>query len=227
MTSLIPYDFTRLQKLFSRPALLNEFAHYSMGQVEEMLQHSNHYNCSPSCNRCCYGSILMSYTEFNYIWIYLEQCWSSERINELLQLDIKRIQGDSTIRCPFLASNKAAGHCKIYQARPLICRAFGTTAAPCDEDIEPVPLNNSLFYRAYDQLYYANNQFIALTISDDWALFEAPFAFWCLADSDESSRQFLTQFIQDKNDTFHAVLYDLHRRHFFAISKGEHNIISR
>ena len=227
MTSLIPYDFTRLHNLFTRPDSLNEFAHNSMGQVQEMLRHSDNYNCSPSCNRCCYGSILMSYTEFNYIWLYLEQCWSSEQMNVLLQQDVKAFQDDTTLRCPFLASNKSAEHCKIYQARPLICRVFGTTAAPCEEGIEPAFLDDNLFYRAYDQLYYANNQLIALTISDDWALFEATFAFWCLADNDKASRQFLLQFIQNNNDSFHAVLYDLHNRHFFTISKGEHKIISR
>lgn len=227
MAEQIPYNFTSLANIFTRPESLNEFAQENMTQVQEMLRHSENYNCSPSCNNCCYGSILMSYTEFNYILLYLEQCWSSEQLNDFFEHDIKIIQSDTTILCPFLNSKETTEHCKIYQARPLICRVFGTTAAPCEEDVEPVFLDESLFYRAYDHLYYANSQFIALTISDDWALFEAPFAFWCLADNDGQSRSFLQQFIQENNDSFHSVLYDLHKRHFFIMRDGKREVISR
>ncbi len=227
MPEKVPYDFTSLGNLFQRPEALHEFAQESMGQVQEMLRFSMQFNCTPSCSSCCQGSILMSYTEFTYIWLYLEQSWSAVQIRDLLQKRVQVMQNETTLRCPFLSSGKAAEHCSIYQARPLICRVFGTSAAPCGENIKPVALDENLFFRAYDRLYYANQQFIALRISADWALFKAPFAFWCLADNDERSRAFLQGFILEKNDSFHSVLYDLHEDIFFTISKGERREIPR
>ncbi len=226
MAEEIPYDFTSLQNLFNRPEALNEFAQDQMGKVQEMLRHTEKFSCPPACNLCCQGAILMSYTEFTYIWLYLEQSWSAAQMDQLLRQEIKIMQNESTLRCPFLDRDRTTEHCKIYQARPLICRVFGTTAAPCEENVEPVLLDENLFYRAYDCLYYANKQFIALRLNEDWALFKAPFAFWCLADHDEESRAFLRQFIQERQDSCHAVLYDLQQESFFTLSHGERKIIS-
>ena len=227
MTKKIPFDFKSLGNIFTRPEQLNDFARESMGRVHEMLKDRENYNCATWCSQCCYGSILMSYTEFNSILLHLEYAWSIWQVNKLLQDRVGIVQDHSTMLCPFLDQGKESEHCQIYQVRPLICRIFGTTAAPCNEDIEPVTLEEELFYWAYDQLYYANNQFIALTISEDWALFKSPFAFWCLADNDQNSRDYLQQYILENNDSFHAVLYHLKERHFFTIAEGERIIISR
>lgn len=226
MIEQIPYNFTSLQNLFRRPETLNEFAQDRMGKVQEMLRHGKKFSCPPACNRCCQGAILMSYTEFNYIWLYLEQAWSAGQVDLLLRQEIKIMQNESTPRCPFLDREKTSEHCSIYQARPLICRVYGTTASPCDENVDPVSLDESMFYRAYDCLYYANNQFIALQLDEDWALFKAPFAFWCLADHDDASRLFLRRFIQQRQDSCHAVLYDRQQGSFFTLSKGERKTIS-
>ncbi len=218
----IPFDFSALQEIFRRPEPLNRFAREGMAEVKYLLRGGDPYRCDPSCYRCCTGSILMSYTEFTYVTLYLQETWPERHIEELMRNRVGRLQEDEVkLLCPFLEIDAPSRHCRIYPARPLICRAFGTTAAPCGE-VEPAHMEEESFNRAYSLLYYGDtHNFIALQLSPEWALFQAPFALWCLADGGEEPRAFLCSLLERKKESYRAVLYDLQENRFFTFLRGK------
>ena len=216
----LDYAFSKLKALFQRPEQINSFAVERVEAVANMLKEKEKYHCPTDCRLCCYGAILMSYTEFTSIMLYLQNNWRAEQTQELFRERVGLMQNEQSLLCPFLQEEAVARHCLIYPARPLICRVFGTTASPCAEDITASVLEEELFYQAYNLLYYAHNQFIALSLDEEWALFEAPFAFWCLADSEPESRRFLRFLVAEKGESFKAVFYHQRDKIFFTYSDG-------
>ena len=232
MKTRLEYDFTTLEGIFQRPEPLNRFALERMEAVKDLLRDRETYNCPPSCKICCYGSILMSYTEFTYIMLYLQESWPWERIMDLFQMRVGILMdndGVDTLLCPFLQEEAEKEHCSIYQARPLICRVFGTAAAPCGEPITPADLEESLFYRAYDLLYYGSSRenFIALNLHKNLAIYEAPFALWCLADNSKETRISLYNLIAGEKNSFNAVLYDRDKCNFFVYRNGYKTVLNQ
>ena len=227
MTEKIEYDFSSLEGIFKRPEHLNEFARERMEHVRHILREYEIYNCPAHCKQCCYGSILMSYTEFTYIMLFIQRNWPSEKIKGLFQHKVGILQDKSAFLCPFLQEDADVEHCSIYAARPLICRVFGTKASPCPEAIEPAKLPEPLFYYAYDHLYYSSDNFIALNLDEELSLFEAPFALWCLADNSKETRSFLCTMLEDKGESFNAVLYEQRQKVFFVYRNGEKVMLSR
>ncbi len=221
MANRIAYDFSSLNNIFQRPEPLNAFARERMGRVCNLLKKYEVYHCLPHCKQCCYGAIIMSYTEFTAIMLYLEERWPDSERSVFFRNKVGLLQDNGQLLCPFLQEKAEIRHCCIYEARPLICRVFGTAAAPCQEPIEPGPLAENLFYQAYDLLYYDRGNFIALNLDEEWALFEAPFALWCLADESSGARQYLRSLIEKKKSSFHAVLYNCHQNYFFVYHEGE------
>ena len=232
MKNKLDYDFTSLEGIFQRPEPLNVFALERMGAVKDLLRDRESYSCPPSCRQCCYGSILMSYTEFTYIMLYLQESWSWEKIFALFRTRVGLLtdnDGTGTLLCPFLQEDAEKEHCSIYPARPLICRVFGTTAAPCEEPINPSAMEESLFYRAYDLLYYGHGRenFIALNLHKNWAVYEAPFALWCLADNSKETRIYLYNLIAGQKNSFNADLYDREKCNFFVYRSGYKTILNQ
>jgi Fe-S-cluster containining protein len=227
MTDKIDYDFSSLQGIFQRPEPLNTFALERMERVRHLLSDYEVYNCPPYCKQCCYGSILMSYSEFTYIMLYIQKNWSPEKIKKFFQYNVGILQDNGALLCPFLREEVGVEHCSIYAARPLICRVFGTKAAPCQEPVEPGELQENLFYHAYNLLYYGNDNFIALDLDGEWAVFEAPFALWCLADNSGVTRSYLRTLLEERKDSFNAVLYDCGQNNFFVYRGGTKVIISK
>ena len=217
----IERDFSAAKGIFNRPEPLNNFARKKMKELNALLKDQTVYNCAPSCLNCCYGSILMSYTEFTAITLFLQENWSTELLEKMMSERVGLLKEDGMLLCPFLNTDADCEHCRIYPSRPLICRVYGTTAAPCDEAILPSPLSEELFNMAHTLLYYSGSQFIALNLNASWALFEAPFALWCLADNSEVDRLFLCELMEQQKDSFHAVLYDREKQIFFTLQRGE------
>jgi len=227
MVNRIDRDFSAAKGIFDRPDSLNNYAREKMKELDALLKNHTVYNCPPSCKNCCYGSILMSYTEFTAITLHLQETWPPDKLRKLMSDRVGLLKENGMLLCPFLKINADHEHCGIYAIRPLICRVFGTAAAPCEEEgMLPSPLENELFNIAHTLLYYSGSQFIALNLDPDWALFEAPFALWCLADNSEGDRRFLCQLIKKRGDSFHAVLFDRREHYFFTLHRGEKNIIS-
>ncbi|RJX25774.1 MAG: YkgJ family cysteine cluster protein [Dethiobacter sp.] len=227
MAKKIEYDFSSLEGIFQRPEPLNAFALERMERVRHLLRDYEVYNCPPHCKQCCYGSILMSYTEFTYIILYIRKNWSLQKIEKFFRDNVGLLQVNGALLCPFLQEEAGIEHCSIYAARPLICRVFGTMAAPCQEPVEPGDLQENLFYQAYNLLYYSNDILIALNLDREQALFEAPFALWCLADNSEETRGFLRTLLEERKDSFNAVLYDCGQNNFYAYHQGMKVILSK
>ncbi len=221
----INYDFSKMKELFQRTEHLNYFALERMETVLYLLRDKEKYHCPAHCNKCCYGSILMSYTEFTFIMLYIQQNWAAEKTGDLFQERVGLLQNEESLLCPFLQEDANSRHCLIYPARPLICRVFGTTASPCEQPVTSSHLEDELFYQAYDLLYYSSNRLIALDLDPEWSVYEAPFALWCLADDGPESRSFLRSFIEESGDSFRAVLYDQKEKTFFYYSGGKKEIL--
>ena len=226
MAKRIERDFATANGIFNRPEPLNNFARQKMKEMTALLKDHTGYNCAPSCTNCCYGSILMSYTEFTAITLFLQEHWTTEQMEQLMSNRVGLLKEDGMLLCPFLNTDAELEHCRIYPTRPLICRVFGTTAAPCDEDISPSPFSEELFNLTHTLLYYSGSQFIALNLNAAWALFEAPFALWCLADNNEADRRFLCKLLEQQGDSFRAVLYDRQEHSFFTLQRGEKNCLN-
>lgn len=217
----INYNFGEMKGIFERPETLNNFAREKLERVKRLLEGKEKYGCPSSCKRCCYGTILMSYTEFTYIMLYLQEEWKEENLHNFFKQKVGLLQEDRrALLCPFLEENAFEKHCLIYPARPLICRVFGTTAAECGEPIVPSFLDEKLFYFAYNLLYYSGEQFIALNLDEKIALYEAPFALWCLADDSSEGREFLIRLIEKEGDSFQGVLYERPHNRFFVLENG-------
>ncbi len=217
----INYSFAEMKGIYERPEALNNFARERMERVKRLLKDREKYSCPPSCKLCCYGSILMSYTEFTYIMVNMQENWNMNDLQRIFEQKVGLLQDDRrALLCPFLDEKASQKHCLIYHARPLICRVFGTTAAACNEPIEPSFLDEEAFYFAYNLLYYSGEQFIALNLDEKIALYEAPFALWCLADDSSESRAYLIRLLEIEGDSLQGVLYDRPNNSFFVLEDG-------
>lgn len=221
MVKLFERGLSSFSGIFERPEPINEFAFQRMETLNQLFEQCAKYNCPPSCKSCCYGSILMSYTEFSAITVYLQQHWSAAQLQELFSGRLGLLNENGMLLCPFLNKDAAQDHCRIYPIRPLICRVFGTTAAPCDEGITPSCLDHELFNHGHQLLYYSGSQFIALNISQNWSLFEAPFALWCLADNSEEDRRLLCELLLQNGDSYRAIIFDRAHNSFFTLKEGK------
>ena len=105
----IKYDFSKMRGLFQRPEHLNYFALERMDAVADLLRDKEKYHCPAHCNKCCYGSILMSYTEFTFIMFYIQQNWSAEQIEDLFQERVGLLQNEESLLCPFLQEDANSG----------------------------------------------------------------------------------------------------------------------
>ena len=225
-TEKLECGLSESDEFFGRPEELSDFALERARVVADLLRDKENYHCPASCNVCCYGSILMSYTEFTAIMLYLEENRGQDEIEKLFRERVGLLQDAGTLLCPFLKEDAESEHCSIYPVRPLICRVFGTSSSPCEEIGDPSLLEEELFYEAYDLLYYGGKQFIALNLDEKWAVFEAPFAVWRLADGNEDSRRYLRSIIEERGESFKAVLYDKEESVFFSYVRGEKLIIN-
>lgn len=224
--SRLNFNFTKIIDIFFRPSAMEQQALTKMSDVKDLLRDITHYHCSPDCNICCYGSILMSYTEYLNLLCYLRNKWTPDKIENLCAEKLGTIEEDKKLLCPFLNEEATEKHCRVYDARPLICRVFGTTVAPCEELAENVKLPEVKFYMAYDRLYYTpQKKLIGIPVSEYLLLFEAPFDFWCIADSGEQNRHYLLDLIENKG-SMNAVIYDSRAREFFVVKDGNKQVIA-
>ena len=107
----------------------------------------------------------MSYVEFVHLLHVLQGKLSAAGVEKLFARRLGVLEGGDKLLCPFVDDKKESEHCAVYGDRPLICRVFGTSASPCDEDIVHPYFPDAPFYRAYNLLYYAEDgSFIGMTI---------------------------------------------------------------
>lgn len=219
----IDFPFAALVDLVkNKPDDLSDYARQQMGLVKEMLHVMPPFACTPSCNQCCHGTILMSYVEYVHILNCLLAQGGVDGLGELFSC-LGVLEEEDKLLCPFINDLREKEHCSIYAERPLICRVFGTSAAPCEEEIEYPSFSEALFYKAYDLLYYMETgNFIRLPLEDGLALYEAPFDIWAIADSGRTT-QLMELF--KLHGSMRAVLYDTQENRFFAISGGQRHYL--
>jgi Fe-S-cluster containining protein len=207
-----------LDDVAEKPAEMITYAREQMDKVREVLQDMPGYNCPTACNLCCHGSILMSYVEYVSILSRLQERYGREKMGEIYAERLGVLEDEGKLLCPFVNDDRMAEHCGIYQERPLICRVYGTTASPCDEDIVPPPFAEELFFQAYHMLYYVEDgSFIGLPLNDELALFEAPFDVWAIADSGRLAE---LQNIFLEHGSMRAVICDVPQNRFFTMLPG-------
>lgn len=197
---------------------MTDYARQQMDRVRHVLRDMPAYACPAPCSLCCHGSILMSYVEYLSIVAALQDRLGVDGLIELFEERLGVLQDEEKLLCPFLNKEKNAEHCTIYHDRPLICRVFGTSASPCDEDIPHPPFPESAFYRAYHLLYYVEDgSFIGLPLTDRLALYEAPFDIWAIADSG-MTEELMALF--ENHGSMRAVVCDVPENRFFTILPG-------
>jgi Fe-S-cluster containining protein len=207
-----------LDAIGEKPIDMTTYAREQMERVRELLQKMPDYTCSPSCNLCCHGSILMSYVEYVSILSCLRERYGPERLIEILADRMGVLEEEGKLLCPFVNDDREAEHCGIYHDRPLICRVFGTTASPCTENMEHPFFPEAPFYRAYNMLYYVEDgSFIGLPLTDELALYEAPFDIWAIADSGQTE-ELMSLFIE--HGSMRAVICDVLPNKFFTLLPG-------
>ncbi len=214
----IDYDFgCLLEQVRNKPGDMTAYAGRQAALAAEKLKTMPPYSCPVHCNSCCHGSILMSYVEYVHILSRLVT-WEEEPLHRLFRERMGRLSDDGKLLCPFLLAENPVKHCAVYGERPLICRVFGTTAAPCPEDIEYPHFSEQLFCQAYELLYYGEDGgFIGLPLPGGLVLFKAPFALWVLADAGRGE-DLLS--LTKKHGAMHALFYDSAEDRFFTIKEG-------
>jgi len=215
----LAFDFQAiLSSILDKPTEMLDYAGEQMERVRGLLQAMPAYTCPSSCKLCCHGSILMSYVEYVHILHRLRENYNAEKLLALFSRRLGVLEEADKLLCPFVEESKEAEHCAIYHDRPLICRVYGTTAAPCAAEIEQPHFPAGAFYQAYNLLYYlADGSFIGLPLSDGLALFEAPFPIWAAADSDKVE-EVLSIFAE--HGSMRAVICDVPANRFFTILPG-------
>ncbi len=213
----IQFPFSQIEdKICDKPQDMKEYAQQQMGLVREKLFNMPAYSCAPDCNDCCHGTILMSFVEYVNIIAHMEN-WHEKSRYEFFKSRLGILEEEGKLLCPFVNDDREKEHCSIYGERPLICRVFGTSAAPCDSDIPHPHYPDRLFYEAYDHLYYMDGSFIGLPLTDTLVLYEAPFDVWAIADSGHTEDLLA---IMQQHGSMRAVLYDTEQDRFFVLTGG-------
>lgn len=215
----LKFDFEEIAaSVLHKPEDMTEYAKKQLDRVRVLLQDMPAYTCPPSCSLCCHGSILMSYVEYIAVMQCLKERLSDTALLELFRKRLGVLEDKGKLLCPFLNDDKEAQHCGIYHDRPLICRVYGTTASPCEEEIEHPHFPEAPFYHAYNLLYYVEDgSFIGLPLSEELALYEAPFDLWMIADSGKTAA--LMELFAE-HGSMRAVICDVPANRFFTILPG-------
>lgn len=215
----IEFAFDRYARaILDKPADMTEYALQRMSAACAVLSGMPPYACLPSCNRCCHGTILMSYVEFVGLLHALQRKLGAAGVEKLFAKRLGVLEEEGKLLCPFVDDRKEAEHCTIYGDRPLICRVFGTSASPCGEDIAHPYFPDALFDRAYNLLHYTEDgSFIGLPLTENLVLYEATFDLWAVADSGQEAElmRLLVRY-----GGMRSVLCDLAEGRFFTVEKG-------
>ncbi len=218
----IDFVFTEILPIIkNKPQDMAEYTKKQMSLVNELLHDMPQYACPSFCSSCCSGSILMSYVEYINILLSMNET----ELEHIFSSQLGVMEDGGKLRCPFIQEDKDKEHCAIYEVRPLICRVFGTSASPCQEEIKFPQFPDELFYHAYNTLYYmTEDSFIGLPLPDDLVLYEAPFDIWAIADSGKTAELID---IFKRHGSMRSVLFNLNDNSFFTMKEdGKRQIIS-
>jgi len=215
----LPFNFEKLMNLSL------SFGVYE--DKESTLLQSNYipditcFGCPVNCSECCNDTILMSYCEYNLILYHLTTTWNKERLFHLYskRLGLLNPQTKSLI-CPFsnLLASSNEKHCSIYQARPWICRSFGTNGSLCNKinNINIITQNDFDFVTS--KLIYRGK---SIRLNNNFSLLMGTFDMWVIADSEKANALKLFSLIKDKSLNLMSKLYDINKRQILTIKHGK------
>jgi Fe-S-cluster containining protein len=219
MMAKLTFTFSEIvDYICKKPEDMESHARQQMDVMRRLLKTMPAYTCPEECNRCCHGSILMSYVEYVNIITAIRERGGAEELARLFASRLGVLEKEGKLLCPFVSDDKEKEHCTIYHERPLICRIFGTSASPCDEEIDFPHFPEGLFFRAYNGFYYTEDgSFIGLPLTDELALYKAPFDIWAIADSGHTDA--LMSLIEEHGSML-AVICDVPANRYFTILPG-------
>ncbi len=222
----LPFDYGDIKVPSSIDPLVSAEAVKRFKHMEENLRQMPEYSCAETCSECCFGTILMSYYEYVFIMDYLREKATEEELEKLIIERLGTLKEGKALLCPFLLDDNLKQHCSIYSIRPLICRVFGTEAAPCHKNISFVPFSEDMFNKAHDSIYYDEvGEFNGFFLREDLVLYQGPFDFWFLANTSEANAEALADFMEEQGSSLGAVLFDLKESNLFALKEGNKIIL--
>ena len=87
---------------------------------------AEHVVCQKGCNACCYLAVDVSAIEVSYI----QHVTGIKPLHaNMVSRSVNTVEENHGKKCPFLDSDNGGG-CKIYHARPLVCRVFSALDHP-------------------------------------------------------------------------------------------------
>ena len=216
----LPIDYTALKGLPPPDGETLATARARMAQAEELLEGAPPCHCPADCCDCCQGTILMSYYEYVTILDYLLK-EAPAAVPGLLTDRLGVLKEGRALLCPFLQDGFSQRHCSIYPARPLICRVYGTLAAPCHLGIESAHLGEDTYDRAHKKVHLdEDGELTGLYLDDDLVLCQAPFDLWLLVDLEGPPAAAVLAYFREDGESLGAVLLNPARGQLFALQDG-------
>jgi Fe-S-cluster containining protein len=100
-----------------------------LARIDALFSEVPSFDCKPGCADCC-GPIQLSRLEYHRCVKVSGR--TADDVRRHMEKNIKH----KIYQCPLL--NKKTNQCTVYQARPAICRIFGTTKdLPCPHGCGP------------------------------------------------------------------------------------------
>jgi len=218
----LPYDFENIfYNLFEGGMVCRHVLDAGLKQEKLRVMQSftdklTPFRCPSGCYICCSDIILMSYVEYRLILDYLKDNWSKHDILETFKKRVGNLSFNNSPLCPFVNHDSHPGHCLIYPARPLVCRAYGTAVHPCvyvDLGKYP-PCNEKIYHQAHFDLMHNGKDLIGIKIDNKRVILLASFEMWAVLDTvePEARKKVFSTYICCKRFSFSAVISDQNER---------------
>ena len=200
----LPFNFLEVFISVLEPSEVNEEIYNLL--TKKYIGNNLAFGCIPNCYRCCIDIILMSGYEYKIILNYIIKHWNNTNMDSFIKF-IKKIgmlREDNSPICPFLDELNQK-HCTIYPVRPWICRAFGTTAAPCASIPKHIQLPIPYEVHNNTSQKLANYR---IRFNEHETLYATSFEVWCITESSESNAAKVLNLIKTNQYRLRAFIHD-------------------
>jgi len=120
------WDTSVGQQILTLDSIFRKISDAQRFFIDQSARRSIELSCPPACGRCCHGFMPdVLPVEADYIAYFLLST-EEETACGIGQSPLLAVSaGDSPSPCPFYAPDRPGSNCRVYEARPLICRLFG------------------------------------------------------------------------------------------------------
>lgn len=214
----LPYDFEDIfYKLFidggaCSYALAENLINEKARKIQSFTNKLPPFQCPAGCYTCCSDIVLMSYVEYRLILDYLKKTWPIPAILETFKKYVGKISFNNSPLCPFVNHDLHHGHCRIYHARPLVCRAYGTAVHPCTHvDLGKYPpCDEKIYHQVHFDLMHDGKDVIGIEIDDNRTILLTSFEFWTILDVVKTGarKKIFNTYIANRRFNFSAIIAD-------------------